>query len=180
MNHVVPVSIVFAAALNSQIIEVSEAHLVEELEVLEICSRVDAQSPIETMVQLLNRIMEPIDRMRVAIGYALTYPSSRGQLCMAMQPDTILIANFDSTNAFLDLKVGYKLLDQTYRAVENLYNMVYDQTQLIDALSNPLSPLLSIMEDNQHALIKAKEQQEAMVCEVKQNLRKRFQVYPIP
>ena len=180
MDYVIPVLIVFAAAPNPQLIEMSEAPLVQELDVFEIRRREAAQSPVETMVRLMFALMDPCDRKGVKIAYALTYPSSGGQHMMALHGDVILIANFDSTNAFLDLVVGYKLLEQTYRALENLHNMVDDQMQLIEALSNPLSPLLAVMEGNQQALIKAKEQQEAMVCEVKQNLRKRFQVYPIP
>ena len=180
MDHIVPISIVFAAAASPQIIEMSEAPIVQALDVVALGGCKVPELPIETMVQLLTAIMDPIDKRRVEAGYALTYPSSGGQHLMALHADVILIANFDSKNAFVDLEVGYKLLEQTYQVIENLYNMVNDQMQLIDAVSNPLSPLLALMESNQRALMKAKEQQEAMVSEVKKTLRKQFQVYPIP
>ena len=180
MDHVVPVSIVFAATPNRQIIEMSEALFVQELEVLEICHRAETQSPIETMVLLLTELMDPLDCERVQTGYALTFPSPGGQQLMALHADTIMIANFDSKEAFSLLEHGYNLLGRANQKASTLHIMVEEETQLIHSLGDSAGPLLADLKRNQRALMKAKALQDETVVEIKHNLRKQFQVYPIP
>lgn len=180
MDYVVPVSVVFAATLNRQIIEMSEAAFVQELEVLEICRRVDPQSPIETMVLLLTELMDPLDRQRVQTGYALTFPSPGGQQLMALHADTILIANFDSKGAFGMLEHGYDMLGRACEMETDLHTMVNEQALLIKSLYHLPSQLLEDLKRNQRALVNAHALQDQTIFEIKHSLRKQFQVYPIP
>ena len=180
MAYVIPVSIIFTAVPNPQIIEMSEALFVQELDVLEIRHRADAQSPVETMVLLMSAVMDPYDSRRVRTGYAVNHSTSAGRHLAAIHADTILIANFFRQQDYSLAAHGDALLRRAYEMESDLHTMVQEQAQLIRSLGNLPSQLLEDLKRNQKALVNAHAQQDQNITEIRDKLRKQFQVYPIP